>query len=122
MVKSASLTDMLGTTRLSNGHRSVHSGALGVCCTCQEGGDRLHCDNPAAFISCYTVKGISLRKLVKAGVLHANRLLERFDRRQGLTSNSTRLVACPLSRANVHHTPRCSHLHLPSMGSRFCQG
>ncbi|KAF5230586.1 hypothetical protein FAUST_9722 [Fusarium austroamericanum] len=30
MVKSASLTDMLGTSRLSNGHRSVHSGALGV--------------------------------------------------------------------------------------------
>ncbi|KAF4993025.1 hypothetical protein FGRMN_6761 [Fusarium graminum] len=30
MVKSASLTDMLGTARLSNGHRSVHSGALGV--------------------------------------------------------------------------------------------
>ncbi|KAJ4014990.1 Translation initiation factor eIF-2B subunit gamma [Fusarium irregulare] len=30
MVKSASLTDMLGTARLSNGYRSVHSGALGV--------------------------------------------------------------------------------------------
>ncbi|KAM0351512.1 hypothetical protein ACHAPU_002516 [Fusarium lateritium] len=30
LVKSASLTDMLGTARLSNGHRSVHSGALGV--------------------------------------------------------------------------------------------
>ncbi|KAH6950666.1 nucleotide-diphospho-sugar transferase [Fusarium avenaceum] len=30
MVKSASLTDMLGTARLSNGHRSVHSGGLGV--------------------------------------------------------------------------------------------
>ncbi|KAF4456082.1 translation initiation factor eif-2b subunit gamma [Fusarium austroafricanum] len=30
MVKSASLTDTLGTARLSNGHRSIHSGALGV--------------------------------------------------------------------------------------------
>ncbi|KAF5025700.1 hypothetical protein F66182_2218 [Fusarium sp. NRRL 66182] len=30
MVKSASLTDILGTARLSNGHRSLHSGALGV--------------------------------------------------------------------------------------------
>ncbi|KAH7133358.1 nucleotide-diphospho-sugar transferase [Dactylonectria estremocensis] len=30
MVKSASLTDLLGTARLSNGHRSLHSGALGV--------------------------------------------------------------------------------------------
>ncbi|KAH6885751.1 nucleotide-diphospho-sugar transferase [Thelonectria olida] len=30
MVKSASLTDLLSTGRLSNGHRSVHSGGLGV--------------------------------------------------------------------------------------------
>ncbi|KAF4977557.1 hypothetical protein FZEAL_5928 [Fusarium zealandicum] len=30
MVKSASLTDLLGTARLSNGHRSLHSGGLGV--------------------------------------------------------------------------------------------
>ncbi|KAF4963571.1 hypothetical protein FSARC_8441 [Fusarium sarcochroum] len=30
MVKSASLTDLLGTARLSNDHRSLHSGALGV--------------------------------------------------------------------------------------------
>ncbi|KAM0559342.1 hypothetical protein ACHAPJ_004365 [Fusarium lateritium] len=30
MVKSASLTDLLGTARLSNSHRSLHSGALGV--------------------------------------------------------------------------------------------
>ncbi|KAI5458146.1 hypothetical protein BGZ63DRAFT_407447 [Mariannaea sp. PMI_226] len=30
MVKSASLTDLLETPRLSNGHRSLHSGGLGV--------------------------------------------------------------------------------------------
>lgn len=30
MVKSASLTDLLGTARLTNGHRSLHSGGLGV--------------------------------------------------------------------------------------------
>ncbi|KAF7547542.1 hypothetical protein G7046_g8971 [Stylonectria norvegica] len=30
MVKSASLTDLLGTSKLSNGHQSQHSGGLGV--------------------------------------------------------------------------------------------
>ncbi|KAK7423879.1 Translation initiation factor eIF-2B subunit gamma [Neonectria punicea] len=30
MVKSASLTDLLDTSRLSNGHRSLHSGGIGV--------------------------------------------------------------------------------------------
>jgi translation initiation factor eIF-2B subunit gamma len=30
MVKSASLTDVLGTSQLSNGHQSLHSGGLGV--------------------------------------------------------------------------------------------
>lgn len=30
MVKTASLTDLLGTTQLSNGHQSLHSGGLGV--------------------------------------------------------------------------------------------
>ncbi|KAJ3526547.1 hypothetical protein NM208_g11141 [Fusarium decemcellulare] len=88
MVKSASLTDLLGTARLSNGHRSLHSGGLGVWYDTKtttpvkgENTDFIR-DGASAPNTRYASQRIVILQLIEACVLYPNRLIERSHGRE----------------------------------------